>query len=149
MDDQGTTNAPKRRPPSRKGKRGKPNATSWRPGQSGNPRGRPRSPSACAERIRELVDPKEWIEYELSIARDATKLVEQRSSAWHALIDRGFVRPPTTSVHVDLVSPLAIDYSKMPLDLRLAELERRRALLGPGDVIDVPEESAGHRPVES
>ena len=118
---------PRRRAPSRKGKG--PTPASFKPGQSGNPRGRPRSPNACAEKIRELVDPKEWIEFQLAVARDESKTIEQRSSAWHALIDRGFVKPPTTSVHIDLISPLAIDYSKMPLDLRLAELERRRMLI--------------------
>lgn len=71
-----------------------PNAGSWKKGgASPNPNGRPRTGLAAAEKIRELVDPAEWVAFELETARDATIARERRSAAWHALIDRGFVKP--------------------------------------------------------
>ena len=61
---------PKPRPPSRRG-RG-PTPASWKPGQSGNPHGRPKHQLAFAERVRERVDPDLVIELALRVAHDET-----------------------------------------------------------------------------
>lgn len=79
-------------PPSRAGKG--PTPSSWKPGQSGNPGGRPRKAFAACEAVRDDVDPHEWVAAELEVARDVTKTWEVRRDAWRSLIDRGFVKPP-------------------------------------------------------
>ncbi len=107
-----------------KGKRGGLRSTSWKPGcPSPNPGGRPRSSLRAAEAVRELVDPAEWVEFELALARDEKQSADRRAAAWHALIDRGFVRPPTTQdITVSAGTGPARDYSALPLE-KLLELE--------------------------
>jgi len=83
---------PKRIPPSRKGKG--PTPSSWKPGQSGNPRGRPRAGLAFAERVRERVDPDMVIELAMRVASDESLSPQERLIALWPLIDRGYVKPP-------------------------------------------------------
>lgn len=92
-------------------KRGNPN---WvKGGPSPNPKGRPRTGLAAAEKIRELVDPAEWIAFELETARDTTASRERRSAAWHALIDRGFIKPPMgIDANVTNANASQLDWSK-------------------------------------
>ena len=93
---------------------------------SPNPNGRPRTGLACAEKVRELVDPAEWVAFELAVARDPKMPLDRRAAAWHALIDRGFTKP---AQGVDLLvagsaGAVTRDWSALPLDERRALLER-------------------------
>jgi hypothetical protein len=105
-------------------------AGSWKPGQSGNPKGRPRTGMSLAERVRALVDPDEMIAAMLAIARDKKKPDATRMAAWGWLADRGFQRPPAPlqieSTHqVDVSVGLSLDRVVSALDesgLRALEL---------------------------
>lgn len=103
---------------------------SWvRGGPSPNPNGRPRTGLAAAEKVRELVDPAEWVAFELSIARDVAQSTERRASAWHSLIDRGFVRPPVgLDASISQASAPQRDWSQMSIDDRRELLARLRAV---------------------
>lgn len=74
-----------------------PNRGSWPKGKSGNPNGRPRTGLAFAERGRAKLDPDEAIDLALSIARDDKVEPERRLAALWGVVDRSYVKPPTTS----------------------------------------------------
>lgn len=96
-------------------------------GPSPNPSGRPRAGLACAEKIREQVDPADWIAFELAVATDPQKSISERRAAWLALIDRGFVRPAQEhNVSISNTSPehSYSHLSEVDLDLELARLDR-------------------------
>ena len=80
-------------PPSRKGKG--PTPSSWRPGQSGNPRGRPRAGLAFAERVRERIDPDLVIDLALEVAEDKTLPAVQRLRELLPLVHAGYLKPPS------------------------------------------------------
>jgi hypothetical protein len=105
----------KRTAPSRKGMG--PTSTSWKPGTSGNPGGRPRRALAAVDAVREKVDPNEWVEAELTVARDMDKPWDVRRDAWRALIDRGFVKAPAQlDAHVTQGNASGVDVDKLSLD---------------------------------
>lgn len=55
-----------------------------------------RDRQAFAERVRERVDPDLVIDLAMRVAGDEKLAPEQRLAALWPLIDRGFVKPPTT-----------------------------------------------------
>lgn len=123
---------PKRKPPSRRGKG--PTSTSWKPGQSGNPHGRPKHLLAFSERVRERVDPDLVIELALRTAEDESLTPAERLAALLPLVDRGWVKPPNT-VAVALeqrTTAGAIDWSAVPTD-ELRQLHERLAALPRAD----------------
>jgi hypothetical protein len=65
----------------------------FRPGVSGNPRGRPKRGASLAERIRETVDPNELIEFLLTTMRSPGVNRRERVAACQALFDRGWGKP--------------------------------------------------------
>ena len=74
--------------------------SAWKPGQSGNPKGRPRTGNALAERVRALVDPDEIVEFAASRLRGHTKdgleiAVQEKDRQWAAgfLRDAGYSKP--------------------------------------------------------
>lgn len=107
----------KPRPPSRKGKG--PTPSSFKPGVSGNPGGRPRKAMAFADRVRERIDPDLVIDLALAVAEDEALAPHERLRELWPLIDRGFVKPPTNA-HVSLErtdsNAETADYSKLSLD---------------------------------
>ena len=67
-------------------------STAWKPGQSGNPRGRPRSGNALAETIRRIVDVDELIKTIRGIALHGDDDGKRIAAAtW--LATYGFVKP--------------------------------------------------------
>ena len=80
--------------------RGGMRSTSWRPGRSANPGGRPRKPEAIARR-RIVVDARELardcapeaVETLKTIMRDAKAPPAARIGAATAILDRGYGRP--------------------------------------------------------
>jgi hypothetical protein len=75
-----------------------PTPASWRPGQSGNPKGRPRKGSALTDAIRAKVDPTELIEIALKLARDGeAESTRLQALAW--LRDSGYLKPAERHEH--------------------------------------------------
>lgn len=117
----------------------KPNAGPhrWRPGQSGNPRGRPRKGSALTDAIQAKVDTAELVDIALQLARsgeaESTRL---QALAW--LRDSGYTRPAEKHEHVvgasddDLdedLDGLTIDQLRELHDAELEFEDRRRAIV--------------------
>lgn len=68
---------------------------SWKKGQSGNSKGRPRSGHSLADAIRRKVDPEQFVEELLKIA--ATSPSDQtRLRAMEMLMERGWKKPAQT-----------------------------------------------------
>lgn len=95
-------------------------------GPSLNPKGRPRSGLAFAERVRERIDPDMIIDLAVRVAADETLSPERRLEALWPLIDRGFIKPPTTiAAQVQTVTS-SRDWSQVPLEERRALLSQLR-----------------------
>lgn len=106
-------------------------------GPSLNPKGRPRSGLAFAERVRERVDPDLIINLALEVASDTTMSAERRLAALWPLIDRGFIKPPTTiAAHVQTSSTNTRDWSTVPLEERRSLLEQLRGRVSDPKVLD-------------
>lgn len=98
---------------------GRPGA--FRPGTSGNPRGRPRAGLALAEKIREMVDPAELVGIVLAIARDPGVAAKQRLAAVTLLADRGWAKPPAV---VEIEASTELDVLAMSPHEREQEIAR-------------------------
>lgn len=68
----------------------------FKPGTSGNPRGRPPKGESLAEIVRRTVDPHELAQILLSIARNTEAKNSDRIAAVQAIADRGWGRPLST-----------------------------------------------------
>lgn len=102
---------------------------SWKPGQSGNPAGRPRTGLAFAERVRERVDPDTVITLALEVLADDNIPARERLVALWPLIDRGFIKPPTTSdINVNGGGVPQRDFASMSIDERRDLLAKLRAV---------------------
>ena len=66
----------------------------WPPGTSGNPKGRPRSPLALAERIREGMDPDALIALANKVMADDSIPAMQRLQALSPVYLMGFAKLP-------------------------------------------------------
>jgi hypothetical protein len=98
------------------------------PGNRGNPKGRPRSGLAFAERVRERIDPDLIIDLAVRVAADETLSPKVRLEALWPLIDRGFIKPPTTIAAQVETTTSSRDWQAIPLDERRALLERIRGI---------------------
>lgn len=76
-----------------------PSPASWKPGQSGNPKGRPRKGDALSEAIREHVNPTELIEVARGIMEDEDANQSVRLQAAQFLAERGYRRPVEQHEH--------------------------------------------------
>jgi hypothetical protein len=125
----------KRRVPSRLGKG--PTPGSWKKGQSGNPRGGPRSGLALATTIRERIDPEKVLDIVCEYIDDADVPAADKLDRLLPWLHAGFLKPPTaTSLHVttETTEPLKLAHlSDAELELRLAWLK--------GEVRELPESS--------
>lgn len=102
-----------------------PTPASWKPGQSGNPRGRPPKGSALTDAIRAKVDPDELVSIALELARGAEN-EGTRIAALAWLRDSGYVKPAERHEHGGAGSfDDEEDYSHLSLDelRRVHELE--------------------------
>src|SRR5688572_11005800 len=93
----------------------------WKPGQSGNPGGRPRG---LAARVREIVDVDELVNFALNLLRDERASMRDRCWAVDFLADRGFGKPTQT---MDLRAELRA-YALPPTWPSMSPAERRAYL---------------------
>lgn len=118
----------------------------FKPGQSGNPNGRPKK---IARRVQELVgnDPERLINVLLSIAEDSDAKPADRISATRDLLDRGYGKAPS---HAPLEGqdPLELDDIERTIERVVDELAQRREAKATGSApgravaADGPGESA-------
>jgi len=105
-----------------------PTPASWKPGQSGNPRGRPRSGLALAERIRERMSPDELIDLVTTALADPKIDIEKRVSLAMQLASYGYSKPPAGL-------DLNVSNTSDELDLSNASEEQLRAAL---EILEAP-----------
>lgn len=113
----------------------------WKPGESGNPKGRPRKGNALSEAIRWKCDPNELVDIALTIAR-TSKLESIRLQALQWLRDSGYTRPEQRhALDVSVTTPrLPEGWSSMPIAAREAYLAQLAAR--PLPVLDVGDDEA-------
>ena len=108
-----------------------PTPGSWRPGISGNPKGRPPKGSALSDAIRAKVDTGELVDIALALARSGES-ESTRIAALGWLRDSGYVKPAERHEHVMSAGDDAEeDLSRLSIEeLRaLDELEEKRAVI--------------------
>jgi hypothetical protein len=111
---------------------------SWKPGQTGNPGGRPRTGHAFADRVRERVDPDVVIDLALRLAADETVALDKRLTALLPLVHAGFFKPPAEHrvAMSAVLAPAALAVDELPLDVQrelLDSFTRARAALPAAD----------------
>lgn len=67
------------------------NLRSWKPGQSGNPAGRPKGIAAT---VRDATDPVALVAILLAVANDPRAKASERIAAVRELLDRGYGKAP-------------------------------------------------------
>lgn len=85
-----------------------PTKGSWKPGQSGNPKGRAPSTLALSEYIRANIEPREIAEIAIGIARRGSAEDKDRLAATKFLAEHGWSKP---------VVQLEVESTVVPLDL--------------------------------
>ena len=92
------------------------NLKPWKPGQSGNPQGRPKGIAAV---VKDRVEPSELVDILLDAARDPRAKVSERIAAVRELADRGWGKAPAFA---------AIELSAIAAEVQLIadELAARR-----------------------
>jgi hypothetical protein len=111
------------------GKKREPNAGTWRPGQSGNPRGRPRRADALAIAIRDQVPPEDLIATARAIKDDESAPASVRLQAAQFLAERGYARPAERHEVVMGTSEADEDMTMLTLEeLAIVEMHERERL---------------------
>lgn len=115
----------------------------YRPGQSGNPSGRPRGAKGLARYIAsQTEDGRELVDRLLEMSRDPNTPVRERVLCTMHLLDRGVGKPMTTAeIAVTIDAPLLqypSNWASLTFDERSLWLTNwRLRQLTPGNVIDV------------
>lgn len=101
----------------------------WKPGQSGNIKGRPKSKHTLSEAIRAGIDPAEMVTIALGILRSPTIPASVKIQMWQVLSDRGWSKPPAQrelTVSVAATPTLPAGWAALSVPERLAYLETIR-----------------------
>jgi hypothetical protein len=94
----------------------------FKPGQSGNPSGRPKG---IARVFREMVDLNEAAKGLLAIATDEKTRSADRIKAWAELLDRGYGKAPAFAA-VEGYDPLELDEVAQEIQRISDDLKKRR-----------------------
>jgi len=106
-----------------------PNQTSWKPGQSGNAAGRPRSGLAFAEAARRRIDPDVVLDLVVRCLADEDVPIAQRLMTVLPFVHAGYLKPPvTTDLNVNGSGAPVRDFGAMSIDERRELLGRLRAV---------------------
>ncbi len=109
--------------------RSKANLVKWKPGQSGNPSGRPKG---IASKAREIIgdDPTELLKVLLEIAVNPREKAADRRSAVESLLDRAYGKAPAYAA-IDGENPLDLESIDRRILTVLDELADRRQAKAP------------------
>lgn len=97
------------------------NDTTWKPGKSGNPKGRPKLGETYAEIVRSKLPPEEADKracerYDAAVAKGDLALA-QRIDEWR--VDRGWGKAPqAVDVTIDAGGSEDVDWNDVPLEKR-------------------------------
>ena len=107
------------------------NLRPWKPGQSGNPSGRPKG---IATQARELIgdDPSRLLNVFLEIAEDTRQKAADRRAAAESLLDRAYGKAPAYAP-IDGENPLELDSIARRIAAVVDELAARRETHAPGE----------------
>ena len=102
------------------------NLRPWKPGQSGNPAGRPKG---IAKTVRERCggDPQRLVDILLAIAEDDSQRASDRTNAARALIEHGWGKAPAFAA-IEGTDPLERDEITEKIAELVAELRAPRKL---------------------
>jgi hypothetical protein len=101
----------------------------WRPGESGNPKGRPPKGSALTDAIRAKVDPDELVEIALHLARNG-EVESTWLGALNWLRDSGYTRPAEKHEIAMGAADDVVDEDLSALSVeQLRDLESKRAAI--------------------
>ena len=98
------------------------NLRPWKPGQSGNPAGRPKGIAAV---VKERVEPSELVDILLDAARDPRAKVSERIAAVRELADRGWGKAPAFAA-IEGADPLELSAIAQEVQAIADELAARR-----------------------
>lgn len=105
------------------------NRGSWKPGQSGNPHGRPRCGMALAEAIRSRIDPHQVVDLVQRHLEDEAIPIADRLQVVLPWMHSGFLRPPATiAATIETNSTSQRDWGALDIDARRALLEQIRSV---------------------
>lgn len=101
------------------------NLRPWKPGQSGNPSGRPKG---IARAFREVATPEEAAQglREIATSTDSHVRPQDRIAAWRELMDRGYGRAASFAA-IEGADPLELDAVAAEITAIADELRARRA----------------------
>ena len=98
------------------------NLRPWKPGQSGNPAGRPKG---LAAQVKERVDPSELVDILTAVARDERAKPSERIAAVRELADRGWGKAPAFAA-IEGADPLELSAIAQEVQAIADELAARR-----------------------
>jgi hypothetical protein len=98
------------------------NLRPWKPGQSGNPAGRPKGIAAT---VKERVQPEELVDILLEVARDPKAKPSERVAAVDKLADRGWGKAPAFAA-IEGSDPLELGAIAQEIQSIADELAARR-----------------------
>lgn len=122
-------------------KKRRPNRTSWKAGQSGNPKGRPKSGEALSEVLRSEISPLGILKRMQALADNAqSETVRYHALAW--LAERGWGKAPL-EVNFNQHNP----YASRLKGLTVEQLEALAAIDEPVDLEEAQEPNGEPSPV--
>lgn len=98
------------------------NLTPWKPGQSGNPAGRPKGIAAV---VKDRVNPDELVDILTAVARDERAKPSERIAAVRELADRGWGKAPAFAA-IEGADPLELSAIAQEVQAIADELAARR-----------------------
>lgn len=100
----------------------------WKPGQSGNPRGRPKGTVTLGRRVRERVEPEQLVAWFIAVWNGDIKPSKEQETAATWITERGWGKAPNF-MPIEGGDPLGIediDRDIAATEARLDELAARR-----------------------
>lgn len=116
-------------------RKGRPRGRPFKPGQSGNPAGRPRTGLSLAEKIRDGIDLDRVIELANELLGASDISADEKLKAILPLLKMGYVQPPQ-GIEIRDERPRQLDYSNLSLAEKRVWLELARKVALPAPITE-------------